>query len=168
MTPLKIQASRLKLVLLLLVSLGFVAGGVFILIKGSPGDAWIGWSTILFFGLGIPIFIYQLLDTRPRLEFNDEGVHDRTLGVGMIPWREIRDARLHSVQGTSFICLELYDPEPWLARLSPVKRAMTQANNALGFSAFNLNLAAVNADPNQLLELVQKMAAAARRDAPLA
>jgi len=65
-----------------------------------------------------------------------------------------------SVQGNHFICLELRHPEPWLEKLSPIKRALVSANQALGFSALNLNLSAVAADPAEVLKLIQKAIAA--------
>jgi hypothetical protein len=160
MPPIAIHASRLKYALLLLAALGFVAGGVFIVLHGKPGDAWVGWMSILFFGAGIPLFGRQLLDARPRLVIDEHGILDRTLGVGVIPWSEITGASLGSVQGNHFICLELHHPESWLEKLSPIKRALVSANQALGFSALNLNLSAVAADPTEVLELIQKTIAA--------
>ncbi|GBG02800.1 hypothetical protein AZSI13_21270 [Azospira sp. I13] len=156
MPPITLHASRLKYALLLLATLGFVAGGVFILLHGKPGDAWVGWMSILFFGAGILLFGWQLVDARPRLVIDEHGILDRTLGVGVIPWSEITGASLGSVQGTPFICLELRHPERWLEKLSPIKRALVSANQALGFSALNLNLSAVAADPAEVLELIQK------------
>ncbi|GGA37572.1 hypothetical protein GCM10010981_28410 [Dyella nitratireducens] len=115
--------------------------------------------SILFFGAGIPLFLWQLLDARPRLVIDDQGVFDRTLGVGVIPWSEITGAYVRSVNSADFICLELRDPTPWLQRLSPIKRAMVSANEAMGFTALNLNLSGVAADVQQVHELIVKMAA---------
>ena len=131
-------------------------GGIFILKHGNTSDAWIGWMSIVFFGAGIPLFAWQLIDSRPRLVIDNQGILDRTLGVGVIPWPEITGAYLKSIQGNSFICLEVRDPERWLGQLSPVKRAMVSANEALGFTVLNLNLSAVAAEPSQILELILK------------
>lgn len=156
MTPVSIKSSRLKYILLLIASLGFVAGGIFILIHGDAGDTWVGWMSIVFFGAGIPIFVWQLVDSRPRLVIDDQGILDRTLGVGVLPWSEITGAYLKSIRGNSFICLEVRNPERWIGKLSPVKRAMLSANEKLGFTALNLNLSAIAADPSQILELILK------------
>jgi hypothetical protein len=159
MTPISIKASRLKYTLLLIVSIGFVAGGVFIVGHSASDEAWIGWMNIVFFGAGIPLFSWQILDARPRLVIDDRGVFDRTLGVGVIPWSEITGAYVKSISGNDFICLELRDATPWLQRLSPTKRAIVSANEALGFSVLNLNLSGVAADALQVQELIVKMAA---------
>lgn len=155
--PLVIRSSRGKLLLLLLAALAFVAGGLFILAHGRPGEAWVGWAGIVFFGACAAVFVRQLLDARPRLVIDDIGILDRTLGVGLIPWQDIAGAYLRSLQGNHFICLELRDPAPWLAKLSAVQRAMTAANEALGFTPLSLNLAGVAADPRQVLELILKV-----------
>ena len=159
MTPIILKSSRLKYVALLIVACGFVAGGVFILLTGKVGAAWIGWMNIAVFGACIPVFVWQIIDSRPRLTIDAKGILDRTLGVGLIPWSEITGAYLRSVQGNYFVCLELRNPEPWLGRLSPIKRALTSANKALGFTALNLNLIGVAVDPVQVLELILKTVA---------
>lgn len=151
-----IKSSKLEYFLLLVGSLGFVAAGIFILNHGNSTDSWIGWMAIIFFGSGIPLFGWQLADSRPRLVIDEQGILDRTLGVGIIPWSEITGAYLRSIQGNSFICLEVLNPERWLERLSPIKRAMVPANEALGFTVLNLNLSAVSAEPAELLELILK------------
>ena len=159
MTPIVIKASRLKCVLLLVTAIGFVLAGAFIVAHNAGMDAWAGWICILFFGAGIPMFLWQLVDARPRLIIDDRGVFDRMLGVGVIPWSEITGAYVCSIKSADFICLELRDPAPWLQRLSPIKRAMVPANEAMGFTALNLNLTGVSADVRQVHELIVKMAA---------
>jgi hypothetical protein len=91
----------------------------------------------LFGGLGIPAAIFQLRDTRPRLVLNREGVVDRTLGVGVIPWAEIFGAEMRSIFGQRFIALRLRDPNVFLERLSPMQRkcARKVQNVVVGSSA---------------------------------
>ena len=157
MTPIAIKTSRLKYVLLLCAALGFIAGGIFIISHGKPDETWIGWMSVIVFGSGVPLFAWQLFDSRPRLVIDEQGILDRTLGVGVIPWSEITCAYVKSIQSNDFICLEVRNPERWLARLSPVKRAMVSANEALGFTVLNVNLSGVAADTSQILELILKM-----------
>lgn len=53
MEKLIIKNSRWKYVLLLIGCIGFVAGGVWMLMSGER----FGWAAILFFGSGIPVSI---------------------------------------------------------------------------------------------------------------
>lgn len=161
MEKLIIRNSRWKHVLLLIASVGFVVAGVAMLVKGN----WFGWVAIIFFGSGIPLFVWQIMDARPRLVIDEHGVLDRTLGVGRIDWLDIEVAQVMSIAGNDFIALELRDPEKYWGRLSSVKRAMASANRRLGFSDFNLNLSGVEARTDEVFELVMKFCERARLDA---
>jgi len=156
-----ISGSRVKYILLLLVAIGFVILGIFILVEGKAGDAWIGWMSIAFFGLGIPLFVRQLFDARPRVVLDETGIFDRTLGVGKIPWSEVYSAYLKVVHGNAFVCLVLNNPSKWLLSLSSTQRALVSANEKLGFQPLNVNLSGTAVDPKLVLEVVLKKSAEA-------
>ncbi|HRH40153.1 MAG TPA: STM3941 family protein [Pyrinomonadaceae bacterium] len=147
-----IKNSRWKHVLLLIGCLGFVSAGIWIVLIGKP----FGWVAILFFGTGIPVSIWQIADSRPRLIIDEQGVLDRTLGVGRIDWEDIIAAYVRSISGNDFICLELKNPDYYAQKLSPVKRGMAAANRGLGFTDFNLNLSGVDANTDEVIELIMK------------
>lgn len=158
-----IGPSRWRNVVLLLGSLAFVAGGIFILAmpiskrESRTRQRLVGWSSIIFFGGCALVGAWQIIDSRPRLIIiNDEGILDRTLGVGPIPWSDIRGACLRSISGNDFICLDLQDSERYLQKTNAVKRALASANIALGFTPISLNLSGVAADSNDILELILK------------
>jgi hypothetical protein len=152
MEKLIIKNSRWKHVLLLIAGVGFVVAGVWMVIRGKP----FGWAAIVFFGSAIPVFVWQIADSRPRLVIDERGVLDRTLGVGLIAWGDIRAAYVRSINGNDFICLELRNREQYWQKLSKVKRAMAAANRSLGFTDFNLNLSGVDVNTDELFELVLK------------
>lgn len=115
---------------------------------------WLGWLAVVLFGLGIPLFIWQIIDPRPRLVVDEHGVFDRTLGVGRIAWSDIEAAYVRSIQGNDFICLELRNAERYTEKLSKVKRAMMASNRGLGFADINLNLSGVDARTDDVFELI--------------
>lgn len=158
MEEIKIKNSRIKYLFVLIGAFGFVACGLFLVVKTDA--VWVGWMSILFFGSMIPLFIWQLKDTAARLIINDQGVYDRTLKVGMIPWHDIQNAFIKEIAGNSFVCLELKNTEHYLSKLNPLMKAAVNANIKLGFTPLSLNLSGVNADANQILEVVIKMSAA--------
>jgi hypothetical protein len=160
MECLVLKNSRWKYLALLIVSLGFVVGGVFILAMGKSSLA--GWGAVVFFGACALVFAWQLVDSRPRLIINHSGILDRTLGVGTIAWSDIEGAYVKSISGNDFICLILCNPEKYAYRLSALRRAMRSANRALGFTDFSINLSGVNAGTDEVLELVMKQTQAAR------
>jgi hypothetical protein len=164
MEPLVIRASRSKAILLFAGCLAFAGGGVAMLLttERSPDQRLIGGACVLFFGGGALVALRQLFDSRPRLVIDDSGILDSTLGVGTIPWSEILDARVQSIQGNDFICLSVRNPEMWIHSYSPVQRALVSANKALGFTELNINLAGVAADTARIHELILKLSAARR------
>ncbi len=141
-------------ILLLVCSSAFVLGGVFILAR-SP-EKWVGWMSIVFFGACSLVCVWQIFDSRPRLTVDDEGVLDRTLGVGIVRWEDIEGAYKRSIASNDFICLRLRNTADYLARLSKVKQAMTSANEALGFTPLSINLSGIHGMTDQVLELILK------------
>lgn len=156
--------SRWRYALLTLGGLGFVAMGGWVILE--TGNWAIGWASILFFGACSAVGVWQLFDTRPRLQITDEGILDRTLGVGLIPWVDITGAYVQAINRQYFICLHLRDEQAYLSRLSPLKRKLAGANTALGFTPLSVNLSGVNVSPEQLLEYILKQSAAARLQTP--
>ncbi len=164
MEKLIIKNARRKNLPLLLACIAFVAIGVIMLVRGQ----WFGWITILFFGSCLLVYVWQIIDARPRLVIDERGVLDRTLGIGRIRWSDIEHAYVVSLSSADFICLELRNSEKYLRRLSKVKRALAKANRHLGMTDFSLNLYGVNATAEEVFELVIKFCELSRRDqAPL-
>ncbi|AYA35859.1 hypothetical protein D3Y59_01625 [Hymenobacter oligotrophus] len=157
--------SRWRHALLTFGGLAFVAMGVWLLVKT---DKWgLGLVSILFFGACAAVGIWQMVDTRPRLRITDEGILDRTLGVGLIRWTDIADAYVNAVNREHFICLHLHNEEEYVGRLSPLRRKLANANHALGFTTISINLSGVDINPEQLLEYILKQSAAAQLQRPL-
>ncbi len=113
-----------------------------------------GWLCGGFFALGIPIFLRQIFDLKPRLILSDDGVIDSTLGIGMIDWKDIHGLSIQSVHKNDFICLEMDEDanEKYLSNLSPVKRKLVTANVALGFAPVNLNLSGIKGSTNDIFD----------------
>lgn len=110
------------------------------------GGAWIGWMNILFFGSCAALFTWRIFDPLPRLKIDDRGIEDWTHGVRLIPWPEITDACIRSIQGNDFICLLVRNP-----------------NVPMGLQELNINLSGTGANTNQIRELILKLSAASRK-----
>jgi hypothetical protein len=153
-----IPASRTRWLIYLVMASCFVAAGILLLaLHQSPLVAWLN---IVFFGAGAAVFALQLVDRRPRIVIDDQGILDRTLKVGRIDWADIRAVFLKRSQGQPFICLELADPSKYTQRLSPLLRRVVQLNRKLGFTDLSLNLAGTSVSPEQVEELLKKELAA--------
>jgi hypothetical protein len=165
MTPLVFRPTRVRVIFPLVTSLAFVAAGVFVLFTRRPDSTAMGWATILFFGGCAAVFVRQLLDARPRLVLNDEGILDRTLKVGVIRWEDILGAEVAAISGQNFVALHLRDASRYTARLGPVYRRLVELNESLGFARLNVNLSMIDVDPYMLAALIVREAET-RRSAP--
>jgi hypothetical protein len=154
MDHLHVAPRRWYYVMMLIGSLGFVAGGIFLVTRPGLQAQLAGWPSIVFFGFGSFIFIQQIIDARPRMIIDDRGVMDRTLGIGMIPWQDITGARVKRTQNHPFICLELKNEKDYLRKLKPIAQALAKTNVSMGFNAINLNLSGVDADPEAVCALI--------------
>jgi hypothetical protein len=155
-----IGPSRSRSFLPLLGCLAFTAGGVFILFAPPRSKELIdvvgGWLCTIFFGGGVLIAAWQLFDSRPRIILDDEGIFDRTLGPGKIPWARVEGAYIQSIHGTDFICLQLLDAERHIQNLTVAKRALIDLNTSLGFTPISLNLSGTTANAAEVLEIILK------------
>jgi hypothetical protein len=156
-----LKSSRWHILLLLMLSLAFVVAGAFIVWREN---ALAGWTAIVFFGACAIVGIWQFIDGRPRLVIDQKGIWDRSLGIGTIAWADIDGAYVMSVAGNDFICLELREPERFVPRLSPVRRALSSANRALGATDFTLNLTGLEAETGEVFELILKRLAMSRAE----
>ena len=156
MTELRLYKSPWKAVKLLLGCGAFVALGVWLL--GQPDTpSLVAWLSIGFFGLGIPIALFQLLDRRPQLIINEIGIFDRLAHRDFINWEIIQEAYLAEVNRQPFICLvvdEAFEPSRSKGRF---KRSMARLNKELGFQELNLSLAYLSVDAPRLTAFIRAM-----------
>jgi hypothetical protein len=99
-----------------------------------------GWACIFDVVIVVYSFLPRLFDRKPRLIVDERGIFDQTLGVGFIPWRDIRNAHAKTFFGKSFVCLDLRNTSHWLMQLTRTQRALANGNERLGFSPINLYL----------------------------
>ena len=132
------------------------SAGVAMLRAGGLGTAtgWLGVAAIVFFGLAAIVGLIQGTRRGPRLTLDAQGVHDRSLGVGVIAWEDIVNVAPYGVARQPFIALYLRDTEKYLARASLFKRLLARLNAGSGLPPFSVNLAGVDADPMQVAELI--------------
>ncbi|GAB3312488.1 STM3941 family protein [Hymenobacter humi] len=161
MIELKLYKSPWVSIKLMLGCLLFVGIGYFML--GRP-DAphWVAWLSIVFFGLGFPVGIYQLLDRRPQIIINEFGIFDRTTHHEFINWEIIQDVYLAQVHKQHIICLivdEVFEPS---RRKNKFRQGVASFGKQLGFQELNLTLTYLDVDAQRLAEFVLAMRGAER------
>jgi hypothetical protein len=157
----KLYKSPWKALKLMLLSSLFVFGGIFMLNQPNPPKL-ITWLSILFFGMGYPIGLFQLLDRRPQIIINELGIFDRTIHKDFINWEIIYDAYLVKLHGQKFICLlvgEHFEPSRTKGKLG---KTMASLSKAMGFQELNINVGQVKVNADRLTEFILAMRKADR------
>lgn len=169
MAQLQYYDSKVRLIPILLGGCALVGIGLWLVIAnpepsgaitklitfdGKLTQVW-GGIAVTFFGVCIAKGLQMLFDKSPRIVLSDDGVMDRSLCKAVIPWSQIEDAQVTQVMKHSFICLFLKDPEKYLSKLTLLMRINAGANKAMVGTAYTMNLAAINADPETICQEIR-------------
>ncbi len=166
MEEFRLYKSPWKAVKLLAGSAAFVAIGCWML--GQPdAPRWAAWMSIGFFGLGIPVSLFQLLDRRPQIIVNDVGVFDQMMHHEFINWEIIQDVYLAEVNKQAFICLMVDKSFEPSRRKGKFKQGVASLSKGMGFQELNISLGFVNVNAFRFAEFISAMRGAAppERDA---
>lgn len=159
MEEIKLYKSRWRAIKLLLLSVPFVAIGIWMITDSdsSSHDRIMGWLSTCFFGLGIPISLFQFFDRRPQIIINEIGIFDRTTNQDTINWEIIEDAYLVNIHSQKFICLVVNDKfDPSKLKGKWAKKSI-KVNKAFGFQELNISLGQIKIDEFKLIEFIKKM-----------
>ena len=123
----EIPLSKTKLSLLLLGSIAFVVGGIW-MVANPNGFATsyrptnpvfvfgVGLVSIIFFGLCLVNIAKKLLDNTPGLVIDEKGIYDNSgaISVGLILWNDIVELRTADVFRQKFIIVIVNNPEQYI------------------------------------------------------
>jgi hypothetical protein len=133
MERLVFERSHAKSAGLLLLSLMFVAGGVFMAMRADTStDRFIGWLCAAFFSLGALAAVRNLLQGGTAFVFDLSGIKDERSGL-LIPWSEIEQCMVLSVRGTRLLAVSFKNPDQFLVQVSPAKQKMARFNQSMGW-----------------------------------
>jgi hypothetical protein len=121
-----IPGSRRKAVLLLLIALGLVGGGVFLIVIGQP----FGWIVAGFFALGIPLALLLLRPTYMKLD--REGVRIVVpFRSWRLAWSDVEEFYLVTMYGNRMIAIRYAAPYAGQRTARKVAEAMSGMEGAL-------------------------------------
>ena len=156
MDEIRLHKKPIKAIIILAGSTCFVFFGIWEISKENI-DTYtfiMGYLTIAFFGLGIAVGLYHLLDRKPQIILNKEGIWDRSTKQKLIPWNLIKNAYPINISGQKFISLEL--DKDFEKEIKQYKWA-TKFNKAIGAQTINLQLGQLNVNSNRLTDLILRM-----------
>jgi hypothetical protein len=157
---LKVYNSRWKSIRLMLICSPFVVIG-FLMLGQPDAPQWAAWFSILFFGLGYPLGIYQLFNRKPQLTLNEIGIFAPAIHHDFINWEIIRDAYVAEVYRQQFICLVLDEQFEPSKRKGKLRQHLADLNKELGFQELNIPLTSLAVDAVKLATFILVVQAAA-------
>ena len=165
----EIHLSKKKLVKHIIVSLLFMAGGLWMLITqpqtSNPlfndpliknGAAIIG---ILFGPIGIYMFIKKLRDKRPGLIIDETGITDNSSGMptGQILWKDINKITETKIFRQKFLMLVVQNPEDYINRQpNAIKRKGMMSNFKHFGSPISISVNALDCKFDELKKILEK------------
>jgi len=173
MTEIKIYKSPWKAIKLILLSLPFIIFCSYSLFFGHSADTTpkMDWFGLCFFGMGIPLGLFNLLDIRPEMIINDDGIFNRqSYGIfnnsknkGFVKWDSIKDVYLKEYQSRSpqgittakqkYICLNLKEDN-----IIALDGQSNKLNKGLGLGDYNIPLMNLRTfDEQKFIQLIKLM-----------
>ncbi len=122
--PIAIRQSRRKAARLLLLSVVFVAAGAWMAASETGLNQAAGVLSVVFFGLGVLLFGWQLV--RPGcLLIGPDGITERTMGrTRRFAWHEAAGFRVWEMHGTALVAFDDLRSPGVNPRLRAVNRAL--------------------------------------------
>jgi len=156
MTELKLYKTITKGLKIIGMCLPFVAIGLWIIMDNPYGTSeyFMGWVGICFFGLGIPVGLFQTFDRRPQIIISENGIWDRTTNQDEVKWDQIIEAYLLDIFEQKFISLVTDDT--FVFKKKPYKWA-AKINKEIGAQNLNLHLGQINIDEIELTNFINRI-----------
>ena len=133
MSPIEVYTPKYRLIIGLLVSIGFVGISIdaFNSHAGQLGlkDALGLFLGITFFGIAAVISLFRIIYHKPTLVIDDTGIsHKHQSSLGTVPWAEISKIRIVSFKGQKMLAVCVDDPSKYLYQSNPFMRLLIRLN----------------------------------------
>ncbi len=157
MTEVKLYKSPIKGLKILGMTIPFVAIGIWMIFEKQPAsfDYIMAWLCTCFFGLGIPVGLFQIFDRRPQIIINENGIWDRTTKQVEIKWEQIENAYPIDIYNQKFVCLVLDDTFEIKKKLY---KWAAKINESIGAQKVNLLMSQLKIDEHTMTKFIKEMA----------
>jgi hypothetical protein len=156
-----VRSSPGKLLKLFGLSVGFVLLGIAFVTHPGAFDVasagfvtFIGWASIAFFGLGMMIFIVQLIQRKPEFIIDRTGITYPKWSDDVIAWRDIADVGVTGIASTQFVTLQFADPDR--LQIGGAKGMMTGLNRQLTGGELSLPLSSADKSLAEVMAAVDR------------
>lgn len=160
----KIYSDNKKSIKFLLIAIIFVFGGFYMVIKPETFEnrptlfvRTIGFSSILFFGLGIYVFTRNLIKKQLVLTLDKEGIifSPGTKKEIYLNWKSVQGFSEVNIYGQSIIIFNVNDSQSWIHNeKNLIIKKMMEFNFKNYNSPFNISENALDVNTTELLHLL--------------
>ena len=163
MQRIEIYTSKKKMVLLLIISTLFVAGGIWVFINADTSSYWRFRSPILkrilaiigvlFFGTGIILSIKRLIKAKIALVIDEIGinVNPSKSSTEIIKWENILGFEELKITSEPIFIIMIKNPEHWIEReTNTVRKKLMRFNFNKYNSPFSISSAALDISSTEL------------------
>jgi hypothetical protein len=109
-----------------------------------------------FFGLCAIYALFKVVDSRPGLIIDRQGIVDNSSAVaaGRILWHEVVDLEVSEIKGQRFITIEVVDPKRFVDRGSLFARMLNAVNTEITGSPINIASTSLRIDFDRLVRVL--------------
>ena len=156
MTEIKLYKRPLKGLKIFALTIPFVIIGIWMITKEQVGttDYIMGWLCTCFFGLGIPMGLFQTFDRRPQIIITENGIWDRTTKQDEVKWEQIVEAYPFDIYKQKFVCLIV--DETFVMKKKLYKWA-ARLNEAIGTQKMNLLVSQLKIDEHKMTDFINEI-----------
>lgn len=162
---LEVALSKKKMGLSILYDLVLFGAGIYLFIISNQFTSLLIWVLrisaligVVFFGFSLLFFLIKLMDRKPGLILDQEGLVDNAdvLNAGRINWDNMVSVEPKQSMGQQILLLKLHEPEQVLQAQPWIKKIFMQWNQWIHGTPVTLSSAALEMDQEKLLELINQ------------
>ena len=163
MTKFKLYKRPLKGLRIFALTIPFVAIGIWMINKEPVGTTnyIMGWISTCFFGLGIPVGLFQTFDRRPQIIITENGIWDRTTKQEEIKWEQIQEAYPLDIYKQKFVSLVIDDT--FVLKKNLYKWA-AKLNEEIGAQKVNLLISQLKIDEQKMTNFINEIIATEKKN----
>ena len=161
--PIEIEINKTKSLFIILGSLAFVLGSIWIYSIADSQTDWpplvlkvVSIMGLLFFGLGIIMSVKKLIAKYPGLIIDDHGILDAS-GFGkpqFIQWETVTSFRLIEIERTKLIQVFINNAEEVISKQSRRKQKMMRMSQNQYGTPISISCVTLKIDSGKLLQLL--------------
>jgi len=163
-----IKKSKMKLIILVVLSLVFVVNGFWLtffnieinvpFLSSRILHISVGVLSMLFFGFGAIMVLFKLIENKFGMKITEEGIYDNSTSINsdLIKWENILDINEHKVFKQKFIRIKVNNPEFFIKRQSnSLKRKNVELNYKKYGSPIQITSSTLNVKHDELLHILK-------------